>query len=86
MLKMHNKTKLIINTTKNNTMELFKQYLLNKILIVQLMSNLLRISRQIQVPLCQSINVWNRFLYKIVKCINILKKEMLKFILRLTVK
>lgn len=42
MLKMHNKTKLIINTTKNNTMELFKQYLLNKILIVQLMSNLLR--------------------------------------------
>lgn len=86
MLKMHNKTKLIINTTKNNTMELFKQYLLNRILIVQLMSNLLRISRQIQVPLCQSINVWNRFLYKIVKCINILKKEMLKFILRLTVK
>lgn len=57
MLKMHNKTKLIINTTKNNTMELFKQYLLNRILIVQLMSNLLRISRQIQVPLCQSINV-----------------------------
>lgn len=57
MLKMHNKTKLIINITKNNTMELFKQYLLNRILIVQLMSNLLRISRQIQVPLCQSINV-----------------------------